>query len=104
MRTLAPLLLPLVLGAAGASAQMLPAMDLSQPKAKTTAPATSGHPAPAAEMPSMDLTGPTPVMRKGPPVPPVPNPTATPLVMPGLKLNGRSVSRERIDIVARLLR
>ncbi len=103
MRYLALLLLP-ILGSAVAAAQILPAMDLSQPKPKTSAPASAGHAAPATDMPSMDLTGPTPVMRKGPPVPPVPNPSATPLVMPGMKLNGRSVSRERIDIVARLLR
>jgi len=106
----APLLLPAMslLLAAGAAAQMqMPGMDLSQPAPKPKAapsPAASPAPQPAhGEMPGMDLSGPTPVMRKGPPVPPVPNPSAS-LVMPGIKLSGRALSRERIDLVARLLK
>jgi outer membrane protein assembly factor BamD (BamD/ComL family) len=93
-------------------AQMqLPAMDLTQPASKPKAAPAGARP-PAAnpgakpagdEMPSMDLTGPTPVMRKGPPVPPVPNPDST-MVMPGLKISGHALSRERIDIVARFLK
>jgi hypothetical protein len=106
MRVHVLLLSSVLLSAERASAQMqIPAMDLSA-KPKAT-PSGASH-APAAktggdEQPSMDLTGPTPVMRKGPPVPPVPNPDSS-LVMPGLKISGKALSRERIDIVARFLK
>jgi hypothetical protein len=109
MRFYSLLLSSLLLAAGPAAAQMqMPAMDLSQPSSKPkAAPPNGSRPSQAKpsgeEMPSMDLTGPTPVMRKGPPVPPVPNPDSS-LVMPGLKISGKALSRERIDIVARFLK
>jgi outer membrane protein assembly factor BamD (BamD/ComL family) len=106
MRSLTAVLSLFLLSASTAAAQMqLPGMDFSEPKPSSRPAGTSSgakSPAPAQqEMPSMDLSGPTPVMRKGPAVPPVPT---APLVMPGIKLSGRTLSRERIEAVARQFR